>query len=177
MGDFNFVVSTKIDKATAERPHFFISYGTKSRDGLKAFRETEYAALRVHAKSRANAKEKKRGEQSQMGELFPGHEAEVQEGTIDDVVNDQKELASADLMAALLQHGEMTFAAVIERLLQAFMLRETNVKDICVDLARAGKIQNTWGRGNRKPQDRHMIKPIIDTSKAARELECGDDKR
>jgi three-Cys-motif partner protein len=37
-GDFDFVISTKIDKATAERPHFFITYGTKSPDGLKTFR-------------------------------------------------------------------------------------------------------------------------------------------
>ena len=37
-GDFNFMVSTKIDRSTADRPLFFIAYGTKSRDGLKAFR-------------------------------------------------------------------------------------------------------------------------------------------
>jgi hypothetical protein len=30
-------------------------------------------------------------------------------------------------------------------LLQGFMIRETNVKDLCVDLAREGKIQRTWG--------------------------------
>ena len=48
-GSFDFVISTKIDKATAERPYFFITYGTKSRAGLIAFRETEYAALREHA--------------------------------------------------------------------------------------------------------------------------------
>jgi three-Cys-motif partner protein len=33
-GNFDFVISTKIDKATAERPHFFITYGTKSPDGM-----------------------------------------------------------------------------------------------------------------------------------------------
>jgi three-Cys-motif partner protein len=45
-GNFDFVVSTKIEKSTAERPHFFITYGTKSPDGLKTFRQTEYDALR-----------------------------------------------------------------------------------------------------------------------------------
>jgi three-Cys-motif partner protein len=40
--DLRFVISTKIDKATADRPHFFITYGTKSAEGLKAFRQTEY---------------------------------------------------------------------------------------------------------------------------------------
>jgi hypothetical protein len=38
------------------------------------------------------------------------------------------------------------------------MLRQTNVKDICVDLAKAGKIENTWGSGNRKPRNETMIR-------------------
>jgi hypothetical protein len=50
------------------------------------------------------------------------------------------------------------FSAVLETLLQAYMLRGTNVKDICVDLAKAGKIENTWGNGVRKPQNDNMIK-------------------
>jgi hypothetical protein len=39
VGNFDFVVSTKIDKATTERPHFFITYGAKSLEGLKVFRQ------------------------------------------------------------------------------------------------------------------------------------------
>lgn len=58
-GNFGYVVSPKIDKNTIDRPHFFIAYGTKSREGLKAFRQTEYDALKLHAKNRANAKERK----------------------------------------------------------------------------------------------------------------------
>jgi hypothetical protein len=38
------------------------------------------------------------------------------------------------------------------------MLRETNVKDICVELAATGKIERTWGGGNRKPSDDSLIK-------------------
>jgi hypothetical protein len=45
VGRFDFVVSTKIDRPTADRPHFFIAYGTKSRDGLKVFREAEYICI------------------------------------------------------------------------------------------------------------------------------------
>ena len=64
VGNFDFVVSTKIDKATTERPHFFITYGTKSLDGLKVFRQTEYDALRQHEKNRANARERIRKERT-----------------------------------------------------------------------------------------------------------------
>jgi hypothetical protein len=38
------------------------------------------------------------------------------------------------------------------------MLRVTNVKDICVELAKMGKVKNTWGGGNRKPRDNDVIK-------------------
>jgi three-Cys-motif partner protein len=159
VGDFDFVISTKIDKVTAERPHFFLAYGTKSPDGLKAFRQIEYGALREHEKNRATAKEKKREVQSSMADLFSGHQAKVQEASAGEIVADQETLASVDLMAVLSLQGALSFSKVVAYLLQAYMLRETNIKDMCVNLAKAGKIENTWsGGGNRKPDDGSMIR-------------------
>jgi three-Cys-motif partner protein len=158
IGNFKFVVSTKIDKATVERPHFFIFYGTKSAEGLKVFRQTEYDALRLHEKNRANAKERKREERTKTPDMFPGHQAQVREATIDEIVKEQMELASVELMAALAMSGPRQFSGVLVLLLQAHMLRETNVKDICVNLAKAGKIENTWRTSNRKPYDTCLIK-------------------
>jgi hypothetical protein len=158
VGNFDFVVSTKIDKATTERPHFFITYGTKSLEGLKVFRQTEYDALRQHEKNRANAKERMREERTNTLDMFAGHQATVQEGTIDEIVEEQMKLASSNLMATLAKNGPRMFSSVLVAVLQAYMLRETNVKDICVDLAKIGKIENTWGNGNRKPRDENLIK-------------------
>ena len=56
------------------------------------------------------------------------------------------------------QSQRRTSSLAFGRLLQTCMLRETNIKDICVDLARVGKIENTWGGGNQKPYDGRMIK-------------------
>jgi hypothetical protein len=89
--------------------------------------------------------------------LFPGHEADVQEAGIDEIVAAQEVLTSAELVAHL-QQSPSNFADVVDKLLQPFVLRETNVKDICVELARAGRLENTWGGGNRKPQDSHVIR-------------------
>jgi len=157
-GRFKFVVSTKIDKATAERPHFFLAYGTKSADGLKVFRDTEYLALREHARSRANAKERKREGESRTAELFAGHEADVQEETIDDLVDQQKRTASKALLDVLRAEQSLLFKLAQIMLLERFMLRETDAKDICVELAQAGHIQNSWGSGNRKPRDDTVLK-------------------
>ena len=156
-----FVVSTRIDKSTAERPHFFITYGSKSREGLKAFRDTEYASLREHARTRAEVSERKRSEKTGSDDLFAVHNAEMKEATIDSIVDEQKVLARDHLLAALVR-GPLKFEHVLESILRSFMLRETNVKDICVALAKENKIENTWGNGNRKPDDTSIIRLIKD---------------
>lgn len=159
-GDFRYVVSTKIDKATAERPHFFLAYGTKDRAGLKAFRDIEYRALREHARNRSAAMTRKRESQAGAGDLFADFEADRKEASIDDLVAEQMALAKQHLIAMLDASGRMPFPAIVDALLQVFMLRETNVKDLCVEFARDGKVQNTWGGGNRKPGDDTIIVPV-----------------
>ncbi|MBA2590544.1 MAG: hypothetical protein H0U98_18180 [Alphaproteobacteria bacterium] len=152
-----FVVSTRIDKSTADRPHFFITYGSKNREGLIAFRNTEYAALREHERNRSDASERKRADKTGTSDLFTNFYAEVREATIDSIVDEHKGRASEQLLAAL-THGPIKFAQIVDGLLKEFMLRETNVKDICVALAKEAKIENSWGGGNHKPKDDTIIK-------------------
>jgi len=158
VGKFQHVVSTKIDKSTADRPHFFLAYGTKSRDGLRVFRQIEYEALKEHARNRANAKEKWSEQKSRMLDFFPGHEAVVQEASVDDLVSEQMKSAMGEIQNKLAARLAIPFSEVVDGALEAFMLRETNVKDICVDLANAGRIERTWGGGNRKPRDTDVIR-------------------
>lgn len=155
-GDFDYVISTKIDRTTTDRPHFFIAYGTKSSNGLQAFRETEYLALRGHARGRENAKQRIREAKTGARDMFSGFEAELKEASIDDLVEEQKKLAAEYLQETLKEFG-LSFFMVWTCLLERYMLRVTNVKDICVELAKAGKIKNTWGNGNRKPRDETTI--------------------
>lgn len=157
-GNFEFVISTKIDKATVERPHFFIAYGTKSAEGLKTFRQIEYDALRKHAKSRANAIEARREERLNVIDMFADHQAELSEATVEEIVTEQKRLAADHMLELLAQQGPLRFSQIVPALLQPFMLRETNVKDICVDLAKVAQIENVWGGGNRKPRDEDVIR-------------------
>jgi three-Cys-motif partner protein len=156
-GGFKYVISTRIDKSTADRPHFFLAYGTKDRAGLKAFRETEYTALRTHAKNRAQAKERKREARTGTPDFFADVEADIQEATVDELVLEQKALTKDQLRNSMVAGSKAKFSDIVDSVLQAFMLRETNVKDICVDLAKEGLIQNTWGPKYRKPQEDSII--------------------
>ena len=158
-GKFGYVVSTRIDRSTQERPHFFLAYGTKDRAGLKAFRETEYRALREHAKNRSAAMTRKRDERANTTSLFADFDATQKEASIDDLVDEQKALAKEMLLEMLsTAPGGIAFVSILDTMLQAFMLRETNVKDVCVELAKEGKVKTTWGSGIRKPTDGTVIK-------------------
>lgn len=158
VGNFRYVVSTKIDKRTADRPHFFLAYGTKDSAGLKAFRDVEYKALREHAKNRATAKELEREVRTQTRDLFAGIQVDAQEDSIDELVAEQKSRAMDHLGELLSHRTSMKFSDVVDALLPMFVLRETNVKDVCAYLAKNGVIENTWGGGNRKPVDGTIIK-------------------
>jgi three-Cys-motif partner protein len=156
-GNFEYIVSTKIDRPTADRPHFFIVYGTNSDNGLEAFREIEYRALRGQARDRANAKDRRREERIGAKDLFFGVDADFREASIDDIVAEQKQLATEELLRTI-EDFEVPFGWLWPLLLEKYLLRVTNIKDICVDLAKVGTIENTWGGNRRKPKDSDPIK-------------------
>jgi hypothetical protein len=95
-GKFAYVVSTKIDNSTQNRPHHFLEYGTKDRAGLKAFREIEYRALREHERARSGARARKREISTGTPELFAEFDANYHEESIDEIVAEQKQLAEDD---------------------------------------------------------------------------------
>jgi three-Cys-motif partner protein len=157
VGSFAHVVSTCIEKSTEDRPHFFLAYGTKDPAGLRAFRQIEWEALRDHARNRAVAIDRKRESRTGTMDLFRDHAAEVKASSIEEIVANQKNLAKNKLAELLREVGVMPFHVIVGKLLQEFMIRETDVKDICVDLERSGVIKRTWGGGNRKPDSDSII--------------------
>jgi three-Cys-motif partner protein len=158
VGNFKFVVSTPIEKPTEDRTYFFIVYGTKSPAGLREFRNAEGATLREHGKARGQAKERKLEERTKSRDLFAGFLAEEesasQEADFDLARRSAKKYLINNMLSA---QSSWQFSMVVDRLLENFMLRETDAKDICVRLAEEGVIENTWGGGRRKPRDESMI--------------------
>lgn len=157
-GGFKYVVSTRIDKNTADRPHFFLAYGTRDRAGLRAFREIELKALKAHAKSRAEAKDRKREERTLMPDLFSSDYVEAEEGSVDQFVAVQIREAKKSALDMLKSSSKnLYFEDIADSLMQKFVIRETNVKDILVDLEKDNFVINTWGDGRRKPKDGIVI--------------------
>ncbi len=155
---FKHVVSAPIYRSTKDRPHFYLVYATKSRDGLEAFRDTELPTARKHARNRADAKDRKREEQTQQAVFFAGFNADVQEAVVAETIEVNKRYAAEMILAELKNAcGRMRFDKLWPLVLEAYAVRVTNVKDICKQLAKEGVLADTWGGGNRKPHDDTII--------------------
>ena len=72
-------------------------------------------------------------------ELFAEFDADYREASIDEIVAEQKQLAKERLLKMLGEAVSLRFIEAVDALMQAFMLRETNLKDVCVELAREGR--------------------------------------
>ncbi len=158
-GNFDCVVSTRIYRPTIDRPHFFLTYATKDKVGLATFRDTEYKALKQQATDRAAAMERKRAELSGSADMFAGMDAAIRTERVDEFVAREKAKAEEYVLGLLAENGgEVSFGSLWFSVLQDFVLRVTNVKDVCVTLAKAGKIDNTWGKGSAKPKDDTLVR-------------------
>jgi three-Cys-motif partner protein len=156
-GNFEHVVSTRIYRPTIDRPHFFLTYGTKSPIGLRTFRDTEFKALKEQAADRAAAKARKREELTLSADMFADMDAAVQTEMVDDYVASEMKRAK-DALLQLLRGGPCLFKDAWPQLLQRHVIRVTNVKDICADLQRTGVLEHTWGSRRRKPDEDDVLR-------------------
>lgn len=157
-GNFESVVATKIDRPTEDRPHFIMAYATKDYAGLKTFRDIEFKALRAHAANRAAAKDRKKEAKTGSGNLFAEHDAEQQAASIEVAVQAELRRAKPEILEMVSRSGPLPFTKVAAVFMERYILRELNVKDAIVQLAREGRLENTWGSGNRKPKNGDEIR-------------------
>jgi hypothetical protein len=156
-GGYDAVLSTRIDRSLQDRPHFFIVYGTRHAEGVRTFRNIEYKALSEHEKLRQDAKNRKQVERSGMSDLFGGPTV-PDEKSLETVIAELRGFASDWIVELLREISGYQFEPLALAVMQTFMLRETDVKDICVDLSQRGIINNTWDQERkRKPHGHHII--------------------
>ncbi len=157
-GRFKYTLSTRIDKETQDRPHFCIAYGTRSAAGLEAFRNIEHSALRGHEAERTSAKISKKASSSGMEDLFADLPV-ANSSSVEALVDAERSRARAYLLGHLegRPKGE-AFDKVWPMLLQSFIIRKTDVKQLCAALAKEGVLENTWKcDGKKVPHDNHHI--------------------
>jgi three-Cys-motif partner protein len=157
-GTFEHVVSTPIKKL-ADRTHFCITYGTRHSKGLEVYRSVEHQALQDHEFRRLDSRLAK-VEASGQSLLFKATDLDAAA-----TLKLERAAESEAAMAWVEQRLKGTlagepFGAIWPQMLEQFMLRLTDAKDACVELAKRGIIKPTWKeRGPRikKPHDDDLI--------------------
>ncbi|MGR8963713.1 three-Cys-motif partner protein TcmP [Rhizobium leguminosarum] len=158
-GKFSYVLSTPIEKIS-DRTHFHIVYGTRSPKGLEAYRQVEYDALKDHGMRRATAREMMRAKKTGQIDLFGAEgAASVAEGSMEAQIASIKHQAK-DWLRQQLPTCPQPFSNIWPMMLDKFMLRKTDARDICAELGKSGEIKETWrmnGSRRQKPDDNDQI--------------------
>ncbi|WFR99609.1 three-Cys-motif partner protein TcmP [Rhizobium tumorigenes] len=157
-GEFDRVVSTPIKKLS-DRTHFCITYGTRHKKGLEVYRDIEGRALRDHEFRRLQSNLAK-GEATGQSWLFSATDLKPSI-PVDEKSALERQAASAWLENRLKRFplGEL-FGDLWPEMLERFVIRKTEAKDICKDLANRKIIAPSWkakSSRRQKPDDMDLI--------------------
>jgi three-Cys-motif partner protein len=157
-GAFEHVVSTPIKKMS-DRTHFCITYGTRHSKGLEVYRSVEHKALQDHEFRRLDSRLTKI-EASGQTLMFKATDLDSAAGLkIERAAESEAAMAWVESRLKDARTGE-AFGSIWPLMLEQFMLRLTDAKDACVELAKRGIIEPTWKTRSprcRKPDDNDFI--------------------
>lgn len=154
-GAFNYVLSARIQRPTADRSHFYLVYGTRNSKGLVEFRSVEKKAMEVEELARIDAKHRKRASQSRQGLLDLYSPRPLLELRLPDI-----EKAQSWLRQQLSLSRSFSYAKALAGVLERFSLTETELKDLLVVMRDQGQvILNGMGARQRKPANGVTISP------------------
>lgn len=169
-GQFRHVAVAPIDKTTMDRTQFVLAYGTNKYAGLVEFRNSQAKAMKINAQDRLRAKDSKKGD-SRQESLFDDPKVLLSTSAKSEherAFNVAKEFLIQRLSRVSAQ--SLPFEEIAAEIMEEFPLRETDVKQICIDLWQQGVLMNTWspsGSRRRKPRDNDLVRLVADGSPAA----------
>lgn len=155
-GQFDYVLSTPIIKATADRSHFYLCYGTRHSKGLEVFRDVERTAMQVQEAVREQAKQTRRVEKSGQTELFGA--TELPRPAAKTEREQQISLARRFLLTQLADVGRMSCQSVLVLLLERFTICRSEINRLLLELRSEGVIEIEGLKPpKRTPAPEHMI--------------------
>lgn len=159
LGGYRCVVSATVLDPTRDRSFFHLVYGTRSIDGLRAFREAEYKSLSEHRSMRQVAKQRQREQRTGQPGLF---RADVVEGPsyVDELRLEYHKRARQSVEDRLRREDAVRFDDLEEMALLHPMVRTKDLRDWLTDLRAAGLVRYE-GLGERerslKPGKEHRV--------------------
>jgi len=153
VGNYEYVLSARIQRPTADRSHFYLVYGTRSSKGLVEFRNVEKKAMEAEELSRIAAKHDKRASKSRQG-LLPLYSPRP----VVELRRPEIEKAERRLSWQLSQSRAVTYAEARADTLERFSVTETELKDLLVIMRNQGRVAlDGMKPRQRKPADGVII--------------------
>lgn len=153
VGQFDYVLSARVRRSTAERSHFYLVYGTRNRKGLIEFRRVEKQALEAEENSRIEARHDRRTSRSRQGLL------RVETAQPLDRIRAPEVQRAADWLQGQIRHLQsLPYVGALSAVLERFSVTEPELKDILVSLRSQGEIELIgMTPRQRKPSEGVMI--------------------
>jgi len=149
VGEFDYVLSARIQRPTADRSQFYLVYGTRHPKGLVEFRDVEKKAMEAEELSRIEAKHDKRASKSRQGLLNLYSPRPVKE-----LRRPEIEMARAWLCQQLTARRSIPYGGAMANVLERFSVTESELKDLLVIMRNDKQVDfNGMRPRQQKPSD------------------------
>lgn len=153
VGEYEYVISARVQRPTAARSQFYLVYGTRSRKGLTEFRNVEKKSMEAEEVSRLEAQRDRRTARTGQGSLAVDVPRPV--GALR---SPEIERATDWVRGELTQTPRVPFAKLSAKVLERFSVTEPEFKDLLVALQRRGELSLAgMGPRQRKPSEGTIV--------------------
>jgi len=139
VGQYKFTAATEVLKATSDRTHFHLFYGTRNINGLCVFRGVQRKAGEEQDTQRNYAKKQQKLNRTGIGELFP---EETHFSNPLSIAHYEEELnkASKYFNRLIKQKLKIPYDDLIADMLQRFVITQTDVNNLLRQTKKDGRI-------------------------------------
>lgn len=161
VGQYKYVLCSRIRRSTAERTHFYLFYGTRHQRGLTEFRAVERKAAQAEEPARIQAKSDKQLSSSGEPPLFAATDLD-RPRPIEVIRAPEITKAQSWLRSQIAARGWMTYTSAMEGALERFALTEPELKDALLAIQADGDITFAGMKARaRKPSEGVTIQSAL----------------
>ena len=163
-GNYDYVTSLVVQKPLADRTLYHLVFGTRSRDGLSVFRDSQIKALLAQAAVRASEKSKAKTAKTGQTDLFGGADAVQQDASSMEVANGRSRGTEFARQLVADSISGLRWSELWPSVLERFTIRRIDLGNALNDFRKSGLLDAPgWpSERHRQPSDGQFFRPIAD---------------
>lgn len=152
VGEYDYVISARVQRPTAARSQFYLVYGTRNRKGLTEFRNVEKKAMEAEERSRIEAQRDRRVTRTGQGSLpvyVPRPLAALRLPEMERAISwERRELS---------EMSRVPYTKFSADALERFSITEPEFKDLLVTMHKCGEVSLAGMRPRQRKPDEGTI--------------------